>query len=113
MDGSVIAESARWGDFRVDVDPGRWASANFALYTKNDHYLPDQLYILRAYIPRRGLVLLNQLRSRGLYPATEAPVFAQHGGNVPLNFALTGFALTSHTRRISLAGCSGIAVRAY
>jgi hypothetical protein len=89
MDGSVIAESARWGDFRVDVDPGRWTSADFALYTKNDHYLPDQAWILRAYIPRRGLVLLNQLRSRGLYPATDAPVFAQHGGNVPLNFALT------------------------
>ena len=88
MDDSVIAESARWGDFRVDVDPGRWTSGNFALYTKNNHYLPDQAWILRAYIVRRGTVLLGQLRARGLYPATAAPVFAQHGGNLPLNATL-------------------------
>ncbi len=89
MDRAVVAESARWGDFRYDVDPGRWQQSDFDRYTRNDHYLEDQAWILRTYIPRRGSVLLNQLRSRGLYPATSAPRFRQQGGNVALGQALT------------------------
>ena len=76
MDDAIIAESARWGDFRRDVDDGPWTSGDFDLYTKNDHYLPDQAWILGTYIPGRTDVVLGQLRSRGLYPATDAPVFA-------------------------------------
>ena len=89
MDRAVVAESARWGDFRYDVDPGRWQQSDFDRYTRNDHYLENQSWILRTYIPRRGGVLLSQLRSRGLYPATNAPRFRQHGGNVALGQALT------------------------
>ncbi|MCH2064447.1 MAG: lamin tail domain-containing protein [Roseibacillus sp.] len=89
MDRAVVAESARWGDFRYDVDPGRWQRSDFDRYTRNDHYLEDQAWILRTYIPRRGSVLLNQLRGRGLYPATSAPRFRQQGGNVALGQALT------------------------
>ena len=34
--------------------------------------------------------MLNQFRSRGWYPATDAPeLFAQHGGNVAQDFQLT------------------------
>ena len=89
MDQAVITESARWGDFRYDIDSGRWQASDFARYTKNEHYLEAQAWILGTYIPRRGAVLLNQLRDRGLYPDTNAPRFRQHGGNVALGQALT------------------------
>jgi len=32
---------------------------------------------------------ITELKARGLYPATDAPVFSQFGGNVPANYALT------------------------
>jgi len=89
MDNAIIAESARWGDFRVDVDPGNWLSTDFALFTKNGHYLPDQTWIVGTYIPQRGDVLLGQLRSRGFYPATDPPDFSQHGGAVAIDFPLS------------------------
>ena len=89
MDQAVVAESARWGDFRYDVDSGRWQPRDFARYTRNQHYREDQAWILRSYIPQRGAVLLEQLRSRNLYPLTEAPRFRQHGGRVAVGQALT------------------------
>lgn len=89
MDEAIIAESARWGDFRYDVDPGRWRPADFARYTRNEHYLQDQAWILRSYIPRRGAILLEQLRNQNLYPRTEAPRFRQHGGTIATGQALT------------------------
>ena len=89
MDEAVVAESARWGSFRYDVDPGRWQQADFARYTRNEHYLPTQEWILGTYLPRRGGVLLRQLRSRGLYPSTNAPTFRQFGGYLAPGQALT------------------------
>ena len=90
MDTAIIAESARWGDFRRDVDPANWSSSQFALYTKNVHYLPRRNYILNTYLPQRRDIVLNQLRNRNLYPDTDAPVFSQHGGR------LTGSLSISH-----------------
>ena len=89
MDKAVVAESARWGSFRYDVDPGRWQQSDFARYTKNEHYLATQEWILGTYLPRRGGVLLRQLRSRGLYPSTNAPTFRQFGGHLAPGQALT------------------------
>jgi hypothetical protein len=88
MDLPIIAESARWGDYKRDVDSGRWNSSQFDLYTKNEHYLKDQQWILNTYFPRRTEVVLSQLRARGLYPETESPDFSQHGGQVSAGFSL-------------------------
>jgi len=88
MDLPIIAESARWGDYKRDVDSGRWNSSQFDLYTKNEHYLKDQEWILNTYFPRRTEVVLSQLRARGLYPETESPDFSQHGGPVSSGFSL-------------------------
>ena len=89
MDKAVVAESARWGSFRYDVDPGRWQQSDFARYTRNEHYLATQSWILGTYLPRRGGLLLRQLRSRGLYPATNAPTFRQFGGHLAPGQPLT------------------------
>ncbi len=88
MDVAVIAESARWGDYKRDLVPGRWPAANYDLYTKNDHYLPNQKFILERYLPERTDIVLQQLREARLISNAEAPVFevggeTQFGGVVP------------------------------
>ncbi len=80
---AIVAESARWGDFRRDVAPGRWASSDFDLYTRDEHYLPVHDWLVNTYIPQRSELVLNQLRSRNLYPRTDAPIFSPHGGIIP------------------------------
>jgi CotH kinase protein/Lamin Tail Domain/Chitobiase/beta-hexosaminidase C-terminal domain len=89
IDASIIAESARWGDFRRDVDPAGWTSGQFALYTKNDHYLPTQAYIVGTYFPQRTATVMSQLTTRALYPSVAAPVLSQHGGSIAPPYALT------------------------
>lgn len=83
MTTAIVAESARWGDFRRDVAPGRWASSDFDLYTRDDHYLPVHDWLVDTYIPQRSDIVLSQLRARNLYPDTDAPVFSPHGGIIP------------------------------
>jgi len=77
MDRAIVAESARWGDYRRDVEARSWPQVNFDLYTRDDHYLPDQAYILETYLPQRSDIVLAQFRARKLYPALDAPVFGQ------------------------------------
>ena len=45
-------------------------------YTERD-------WLLQTYLPQRSDIVLGQLRNAGLYPATDAPAFSQHGGQVP------------------------------
>lgn len=85
---AIVAESARWGDFRRDVLPGRWNSNQFDLYTRDHHYLPVLDWLFETYIPQRTNIVFQQLRSQGLYPSTDAPDFSQHGGTVPRGFVL-------------------------
>jgi hypothetical protein len=79
VDLAMIAESARWGDYRRDVHS--YSSGPYELYTWHDHFVPERTRLLTAYFPGRTATLLEQLRSAGLYPATaKAPTFSQHGG---------------------------------
>ncbi len=84
---AIIAESARWGDYRRDTHI--YQDAPFEFHTKNTHWLVEQNRLLTSYFPVRTANVLTQLRNAGLYPATVAPVFNQHGGRVPAGFALT------------------------
>ena len=82
MNDAIVAESARWGDFRRDVSPGRWRSDQFDLYTRDEHYLPVHEWLLETYIPQRSDIVLEQFRDRRLYPNSSAPEFSVHGGTV-------------------------------
>lgn len=82
MRDAIVAESARWGDHRRDVNDGRWTPANFDLYTRDDHYLPMNEWLVDTYIPQRSDVVLEQLRNANLYPEIDAPVLSQHGGRL-------------------------------
>ena len=43
---------------------------------------------MNVWFPQRSAIVVDQLQSKSLYPDLEAPVFNQHGGNVPLGFNL-------------------------
>ncbi|MGJ8695484.1 MAG: lamin tail domain-containing protein [Verrucomicrobiaceae bacterium] len=88
MHDAVVAESARWGDFRRDVNSGPWSSANFDLYTRDDDYLPMNTWLVGSYIPQRSDIVLSQLRNENLYPDTDAPDFSQYGGVVAVGYEL-------------------------
>jgi hypothetical protein len=83
---AVIAESARWGDYRRDVHP--WRDRPYRLYTKNDFWIPENNHIINDYLPyRTAYAIANVFRSRGLYPNIDAPVFNindsyQHVGRI-------------------------------
>ena len=82
---AVIAESARWGDYRRDVHS--FSSGPYRLYTRDDFWVPQREWLMNDYLPRRTDIALDQFRSRGLYPPISAPVFqvngvAQHGGPI-------------------------------
>ncbi|MBA7487128.1 hypothetical protein ES707_22690 [subsurface metagenome] len=71
IERAFLAEAARWG-YRT---PSSWASAR-------DSYINNVLLY-------RPASLVNELRAAGLYPATDAPEFNKHGGDVPSGFNLT------------------------
>ncbi len=79
IDLAIIAESARWGDRR----PSRVNNP----YTKADWWAEVNGYLIGTFFSARTQIVLNQLRSRGLYPQVNAPVFQingsyRHGGHI-------------------------------
>ena len=71
IERSFIAEAARWG-YR---SPTSWENA------KNDY--------INNVLSTRTAAVVDELRAAGLYPATDAPEFSRHGGDVPSGFELT------------------------
>jgi hypothetical protein len=70
IDLAIIAESARWGDYRRDVHP--YAGGPYILYDKN-HWLVERSFMVNEYFPARTDVFISQLRAGGLFPITDAP----------------------------------------
>ena len=92
IDLAVIAESARWGDYRRDMHS--YSSGPYYLYTKNDYWLPEKRRLLDQYFPYRTNHMINQYRNLGLYPNVEAPVFRisgayRHGGSISKDRSFT------------------------
>src|SRR5437773_3623497 len=88
VDLAIIAESARWGDYRRDVY--QYSNGPYEFYTRNNQWLTERNRLLTQYFPVRTANVLNQLRAAGLYPANAvAPTFNQHGGRVARGFNLT------------------------
>ncbi|MGB2861904.1 MAG: lamin tail domain-containing protein [Sedimentisphaerales bacterium] len=97
LDLAVIAESARWGDYRRDVH--RYSSSPYYLYTKNEFWIPERDRLINQYFPARSDIALDHFRSRGLYPRVDAPVFRinksyKHGGPILKNNMLSMTATT-------------------
>jgi hypothetical protein len=72
---AIVAESARWGDMHRSTP-----------YTKAGWQ--NEINNVVSFFNGRNNVLLQQLRTAGLYPTVVAPTFNQHGGQVPTGFNL-------------------------
>jgi hypothetical protein len=73
IDLAIVAESARWGDYRRDVHP--YKVGPYALYTRDQHWRPEIRRLLEEFFPRRTAILLQQFRALKLCPeAFAAPV---------------------------------------
>ena len=65
IDNALYAESARWGDYRCDVHPGKGKGD---LYTPDDSFVKERRRLLEDYFPARTAIYLRQLKRRGWYP---------------------------------------------
>lgn len=83
---AIVAESARWGDYRRDVH--RYQNPPYQLYTRDNQWQTEQNRLTNDYFPQRTRVLLQQLRQRSLYPNVDAPDFNRYCGRVQRGFAL-------------------------
>lgn len=77
IDLAIIAESARWGDYRKDADP---SDGDRFLYTRNDFWLPRLQDLMNNYFPFRTDIVVQQFTNYGLFPTIKAPEFSHYGG---------------------------------
>lgn len=77
IDLAVIAESARWGDAKVNKPR-----------TKDDDWLPEVKFLLNNYLPARTNIVLNQFKAKSWYPAIDPPAFDLHGEEADGGFGL-------------------------
>ena len=111
IDSAVIAESARWGDYRRDAHP--YKTGPYELYTRDDHWLPEIDRLLKDYFPKRTDVALRQFREAGLYPKLDAPT-AQTSGNTIVLKAAAGtiyFTQDGNDPRLRGGGISPSAIK--
>ncbi|KKK54684.1 hypothetical protein LCGC14_3082220, partial [marine sediment metagenome] len=90
IDEAIVAESARWGDYRRDVYS--YGQPGHVLYTRDDHWQVEVDDLVKDqpghWFTDRTQMVLNQLRAANLYPSIDAPSFNEHGGQVPDGFQL-------------------------
>lgn len=66
LEPAMLAEAARWGDYRRDVHPYR--EGPFERYTREEHWRPEVKRLLEDYFPRRTAAFWQQLQAAGLVP---------------------------------------------
>jgi len=101
IDTAIIAESARWGDYRRDVY--RYISAGpFYLYDRQ-WWLDEQSFLINTYFPNRTAQFINQLVADSLFPSISAPQILVNGAPVRQYSMKAGDVITiSSSRRLHL-----------
>jgi hypothetical protein len=64
LDLAIVAESARWGDYRRAIH--QYKEGPYELYTRNQHWRPEVNRLLTEHFPRRTAVVLEHFGLRGL-----------------------------------------------
>lgn len=73
IDRAMVAESARWGDYRRPSRP----------YRREVEWLAHLNWMATNYWPNIHDAALVRFRAASLYPSIEAPTFSRHGGALP------------------------------
>ena len=63
---AMIAEAARWGNYRATVDS--YKTGPFEYYSVEEHWKPEISRLLRTYFPARTDIFSRQLGEAGLLP---------------------------------------------
>jgi hypothetical protein len=80
IETAILGESARWGDALESLgQPTR---------TRDIHWRTE-VNAIDAILDGAAAAFIAALRAEGYYPASDAPVFSQHGGNILAGFDLT------------------------
>ncbi len=85
VEQAIIGESARWGDFRRDVDR-QGIAGPFELLERDVQWMAERERLLNEYFPERTAIVVEQYRRFDVFPSIDAPVFNQRGGNVETSF---------------------------
>ncbi|MDB4409042.1 CotH kinase family protein, partial [Akkermansiaceae bacterium] len=84
---AIIAESARWGDYRRDVDP-RGGPSPIPLYDRDEEWTAERTRLFDTYFPVRTDNVIAQYRTAGYLPPLEAPEFDVYDGRVTMGHPL-------------------------
>ena len=84
LQNAIVAESARWGDYRRDVHR---RGNDIELYERDVHWLPEHERLRTEYFPRRSEFVYQQFVASGWVPSLAVPDFLvndqpQHGGRI-------------------------------
>ncbi|HAM99777.1 MAG TPA: hypothetical protein DCQ26_14315 [Marinilabiliales bacterium] len=71
IDMAIIGESARWGDAMVSTPR-----------TRNKDWLPEVTNLTNKFFPKRGPIVINQLKNAGLYPELLNPVVSSNTAEI-------------------------------
>lgn len=92
LSSAMIAESARWGDYRRDVHQ---RGNPLQLYERDIHWNNEVNRLINTYFPQRSSFIISEYANMGWFPSVAAPTFqvngaAQHGGSVAASVDLVG-----------------------
>jgi len=84
LHNAIVAESARWGDYRRDVHR---RGNDIELYTRDTHWLPEHERLREDYFPRRSEIAYDRMQRVNWLPDLATPAFKvnnipQHGGEL-------------------------------
>ncbi|MCH6257721.1 lamin tail domain-containing protein [Puniceicoccaceae bacterium K14] len=77
----LVAESARWGDYRRDVH-SRGSPTPIPLYDPDEEWMVERERLLTQYFPFRTQTVIDQYRAIGYFPELDAPVLSTNSATV-------------------------------
>jgi hypothetical protein len=80
---AVVAESARWGNYRRDLH--QYKVGPFEFYKPDEHWEPEVKRLLSVYFAQRPAHFVAMLRQRGLYPRIDPPNWQLKNGLITLS----------------------------
>lgn len=72
VEAAVVAESARWGDYRRPERP----------YTREVEFLSSNAWMQAVFFPSNQAIVMKRFRDARVYPNVGAPSFSRFGGLV-------------------------------
>ncbi|MCO8125250.1 lamin tail domain-containing protein [Stieleria sp. TO1_6] len=76
LQNAIVAESARWGDYRRDVHP---RGATPLLYSRDQTWTPEVNRVVTEWFPGRTQFVMDQYVTLGLMPSVAAPRYQVDG----------------------------------